>query len=81
MGNLTALAMEPLGHLAGIGSAVVGFGSTLVSVVLGTLIGRAYDGTLLPLVSGFAILGLMALGLMYWIETGGVGGADLKRVR
>ncbi|MCA9917399.1 MAG: multidrug effflux MFS transporter, partial [Anaerolineales bacterium] len=41
-GNLNSLAMEPLGHLAGIGAAVVGALSTLFSFVLGTLIGQSY---------------------------------------
>jgi DHA1 family bicyclomycin/chloramphenicol resistance-like MFS transporter len=37
---------------------------------LGTLIGQSYDGTALPLVGGFAILGLMSLAVMAWSETG-----------
>ena len=69
-GNLNALAMEPLGHIAGVGAAVVGSISTLISVVLGTVIGQAFDGTVLPLVSGFAALGLLAGGIMYWTERG-----------
>ena len=48
-GNLNALAMEPLGHIAGIGAAVVGSLSTLISVPLGTLVGQMFDGTVLPL--------------------------------
>jgi len=55
-GNLNALAMEPLGHIAGLGAAVVGSISTLVSVVLGIIVAGAYDGTVLPLVGGFAVL-------------------------
>jgi len=69
-GNLNALAMEPLGHIAGVGAAVVGSLSTLISVPLGTLIGQAFDGTILPLVGGFSLLGMMALGLMRWTEQG-----------
>jgi len=59
-GNLNAMAMEPLGHIAGVGAAVVGSLSTFISVPLGILIGRFYDGTILPLVAGFALLGLLA---------------------
>ena len=40
-GNFNALAMEPLGHIAGVGSAVVGTIMSLMSLVLGTLIGQA----------------------------------------
>jgi len=69
-GNLNALAMEPLGHIAGIGAAVVGSLSTLISALLGALIGQMFDGTVLPLVGGFALLAAMALALMHWIEQG-----------
>lgn len=67
-GNINALAMEPLGHIAGIGAAVVGFLSTLIGVVAGAVVGRAYDGGITPLVTGFAILGGFALLAMYWGE-------------
>ena len=67
-GNFNALAMEPLGHIAGLGAAVVGGITTFVSLVLGTLIGRAYDGTVLPLVAGFAGLSVAALLVMAWAE-------------
>lgn len=64
-GNLNALAMEPLGHVAGTGAAVVGSMSTLISLVLGTAIGQSYNGTVIPLVAGFAILAAGA-GLIVW---------------
>lgn len=63
-GNLNALAMEPLGHIAGISASVIGSLSTLAAIPLGTLIGQSYDGTVLPLVTGFFALGLMASGLV-----------------
>jgi MFS transporter, DHA1 family, multidrug resistance protein len=69
-GNFNALAMEPLGHIAGVGSAVVGTIMSLMSLVLGTLIGQAYDGTVLPLIGGFAVLGLGSLAIMRWTERG-----------
>jgi len=67
-GNMNALAMEPLGHIAGIGAAVVGSLSTLISVMLGTMIGRSYNGTILPLVAGIAILTGLALVVVRWVE-------------
>lgn len=67
-GNMNALAMEPLGHIAGMGAAVVGSLSTLLATPLGMAIGQAYNGTLTPLVLGFAVLGLGALALMRWAE-------------
>jgi DHA1 family bicyclomycin/chloramphenicol resistance-like MFS transporter len=67
-GNLNALAMEPLGAVAGLGAAVVGSLSTLISVVLGVAISSAYDGTILPLVSGFGLLSIGCLMVMGWTE-------------
>ena len=67
-GNLNALAMEPLGHIAGIGAALVGSMSTLLSVPLGAVIGQGYNGTVLPLVGGFTLLALLSIGVMYWAE-------------
>jgi DHA1 family bicyclomycin/chloramphenicol resistance-like MFS transporter len=56
-GNLNALAMKPLGHIAGSGAAMVGSFSILLAVPLGIIIGQAYNGTILPLVGGFVLLG------------------------
>ncbi len=67
-GNMNALAMEPLGHIAGVGAAVVGSLSTLISLVFGTMIGQNYNGTVLPLVGGFALLSVASLGVIRWIE-------------
>lgn len=59
-GNLNALAMRPLGHIAGAGAAMVGSFSILLAVPLGILIGQVYNGTIVPLVAGFALLGTAA---------------------
>jgi len=67
-GNMNALAMEPLGHIAGVGAAVVSSLSTFVAIALSAVIGQSYNGTTTPLAVGFAILSLMALGLMHWNE-------------
>ncbi len=67
-GNLNALAMEPLGHIAGLGSAVIGSVSTLISVIFGVMIANAYDNTVLPVVVGFAVLGFAGLLTMRWTE-------------
>ena len=67
-GNLNALAMEPLGHMAGLGAALIGSISTFISLPFGWLIGQMYDGTVLPLVGGFFSLGLAALIAACWTE-------------
>ncbi len=69
-GNLNALAMEPLGHIAGVGATVVGFLSTLIAVVVGTGIGQAYDGTVLPLVGGFGLPSFLAFCTTIWVDKG-----------
>ncbi len=60
-GNFSARSMEPVGHIAGVASAVVGSVSGMLGLALGTFFGRAYDGTVLPLVAGFTTAGLLAL--------------------
>lgn len=67
-GNLNALAMEPLGHIAGIGAAVVGALSTGLNMIIGTIIGQAFNDTIIPLVSGFLFSSITSLILMGWIE-------------
>lgn len=69
-GNLNALAMEPVGHMAGLGAAVIGSLSTFISLPLGWFVGAEFDGTVLPLVTGFAVLGGAAMVVMRWTEQG-----------
>lgn len=73
-GNFNALAMEPLGHMAGLGAAFVGSVSTFISLPLGWAIGNRFDNTVVPLIAGFAILGAISLIVMWWTERG----ADLE---
>jgi DHA1 family bicyclomycin/chloramphenicol resistance-like MFS transporter len=68
-GNQNALAMEPLGHMAGIGAAIVGSLATFISVPAGTLVGQSYNGTAVPLIAGTALLAGASLLLVNWIES------------
>ena len=68
-GNLNAMAMEPLGHIAGVGSAVTGALATFISVPSGILIGHCYNGTVVPVISGFAISGVFIVIVMHWVES------------
>lgn len=67
-GNLNALAMEPMGSMAGIAAAFVGCVSTLVAIPPAALVGQAYSGTVLPLTAGFAVLGVIALAISLWAD-------------
>ncbi len=67
-GNLNALAMQPVGHVAGTGAAIIGSLATFISIVLGTAVGQAYNGTILPLVGGFAGFSIASLLVVHWTE-------------
>lgn len=64
-GNLRALAMQPIGHIAGIGSAINGFVSTIMAVPIATYIGSYVKTTSLPLFIGFFVCGFLSLILLY----------------
>ena len=68
--NCTAMAMEPMGHLAGAAAAMNGFFGTSVAGVLGGAIGRSYDGTTMPILFGFVIMGAAAVAAALWTEKG-----------
>ena len=46
--NANTAAMAPLGHVAGMGAALLGFVSTAIGAVLGSFIDDAFDGTVEP---------------------------------
>jgi MFS transporter, DHA1 family, multidrug resistance protein len=64
-GNLSSLALEPLGEIAGTASAVIGTIQSFISVSIGLLIGQMYNGTLMPLILGFAFMGMATLAALY----------------
>ena len=68
--NFGAMAMEPLGKVAGTASSVQGFYTTIAGSLLGFVIGQQFDGTTVPVTTGFAILGALAL-LTVFIAEGG----------
>ena len=67
-GNLRAIAMEPIGHIAGIGAAITGFISTIMAVPIANYIGSFVDTTALPLFIGFTVFGFMSLFLFLFIK-------------
>lgn len=66
--NFNALAMGPMGKIAGTASSFTGAVTTALSAVFGLIVGQAYDGTVLPLAVGYAVLGTVAVGAVYWTE-------------
>ena len=73
--NFNAIAMEPLGHIAGTASAAYGFATTTMAGLIGGAIGRSFDGTVLPILFGFTVLGVASLAIVALTEKGRLFGA------
>ncbi|KGL63490.1 bicyclomycin resistance protein [Polaribacter sp. Hel1_85] len=67
-GNTRALAMESIGHIAGIGAAINGFFSTIMAVPIATYIGSFIEKTALPLFIGFFVCGVISLLLIGYLK-------------
>lgn len=60
LGNLNALLMEPLGHIAGLAASVSTALATVGAVLIAVPIGQAFDGTPLPIALGIGAAALLA---------------------
>ena len=67
-GNVRAMAMEPVGHIAGTAAAVTGCISTIMAVPVSIFIGRFIDATALPLFIGFSVCSALALILLFYLK-------------
>jgi DHA1 family bicyclomycin/chloramphenicol resistance-like MFS transporter len=70
MPNFNALAMEPMGRIAGTASSVIGAVTTALAAWLGWLVGQHFDGTVTPLLIGFAAFAALGLALVLVTERG-----------
>jgi DHA1 family bicyclomycin/chloramphenicol resistance-like MFS transporter len=68
--NFGAIAMEPLGAVAGVGASLQGFISQFISALIGALIGRQFHGTTVPLAVGTLCCSLGALLFALLAENG-----------
>lgn len=66
VGNLNALAMEPMGHMAGMAASVIAALATIGGALIAAPIGLAFNGTPLPLALSLMLLA----GLAAWITQG-----------
>lgn len=66
-GNLRSLAMEPLGHIAGIGAALTGCLATLMAVPISAFIGQFVKTSVLPMFIGFLVCGLLASFILMYV--------------
>jgi DHA1 family bicyclomycin/chloramphenicol resistance-like MFS transporter len=75
LSNFTSIALEPMGHVAGVASSALGFATMCGSALLGGFIARHYDGTTTPLVIGFAVTSVSTLLVVVVTEKGRLFGA------
>ena len=68
LGNLNAMAMEPLGHMAGTAASVMGAIATVVGAGLAVPVGLAFDGTPVPLAASLGLEAAIGFGLMLWMK-------------
>jgi MFS transporter, DHA1 family, multidrug resistance protein len=64
IGNLNALALEPVGHIAGMAASMTAALATVLGVALAVPLGLAFDGTPVPLMVGVSVLAALGWGLM-----------------
>ncbi|TDE38349.1 Bcr/CflA family efflux MFS transporter [Antarcticimicrobium sediminis] len=64
MGNLNAIGMEPMGHIAGMAASIMGAISTVGAALLSAPVGLLFDGTILPLAAGIFLLSIIGFALM-----------------
>lgn len=67
-GNLRALAMQPMGHIAGMAAAITGFISTIMALPISTFIGTHIQDYVWPIFLGFAICGALCLMILLGIN-------------
>jgi DHA1 family bicyclomycin/chloramphenicol resistance-like MFS transporter len=70
MPNFNALAMEPMGRIAGTASSFFGAVTTGLGAALGLWVGQQYDGSVTPLLAGFTAFGLASLAIVLVTERG-----------
>jgi DHA1 family bicyclomycin/chloramphenicol resistance-like MFS transporter len=67
-GNLSSLAMQPIGHIAGVGAAISSFMSMTLAVLVAIVIGHFIENTVVPIFVGFFISGVIALVFIRYIR-------------
>lgn len=64
VGNLNAIALEPMGHIAGFTASVTGATATLIAAAIATGVGAIFEGTQRPLIIAAICLGTLGFALM-----------------
>lgn len=67
IGNLNAIAMDPMGHIAGMAASVIGAFSTLAAAAIASPVALFYDGTARPLTVAALLFVAVGYVLMLWM--------------
>jgi DHA1 family bicyclomycin/chloramphenicol resistance-like MFS transporter len=68
--NFSAIAMEPQGKMVGTASAAYGFATSTVSALIGAKVASQFNGSVVPILIGFAVLGMTSLLIIFITERG-----------
>ncbi|WP_419211029.1 multidrug effflux MFS transporter [Maribacter sp. X9] len=68
-GNMRSIAMEPIGHIAGIGAAITGFISTILSIPISIFVGSFIEDSVWALFAGLGVCGFLSLLLFLVFKT------------
>lgn len=67
-GNLNSMAMLPLGHMAGLGAAIIGAISSLISVPVAVLVDSFLTTDVMPIAIGFVVFCVLAMLSVLWAD-------------
>jgi DHA1 family bicyclomycin/chloramphenicol resistance-like MFS transporter len=68
LGNLNAIAMEPVGHIAGIAASAIAAISTVLGAALASPVGLLFNGTIQPLVASMLAMASIGFLLMRYLD-------------
>ncbi|MEZ5409063.1 MAG: MFS transporter [Acidimicrobiales bacterium] len=68
--NLTSMALEPMGAIAGVASSVIGAFQTAGGAILGGLVMSTFDDTTRPLLAGFLLFALLGSAFVAFASRG-----------
>ncbi|AKK20537.1 multidrug effflux MFS transporter [Candidatus Liberibacter africanus] len=66
--NFSSISMGPFSHLAGTASSVFGFTNTLISTIVGIIIGQSFNGTTYPITIGFFLIAILCFICIFIVE-------------
>lgn len=68
LGNLNAIAMEPVGHIAGIAASAIAAISTVLAAAIASPVGLMFNGTITPIVLSTFVMAIIGILLMYHLH-------------